>query len=645
MQLQNYTIMPLDTDHLEEVCQDIKAQYENGTATCALFMMTLVPEGDPPIDKVGVLCEKYDRFRDRLSEMGLGSGVLVQATMGHGWVLSEMFKFQQYTGIDMGDTPRVVCPYDEGFRAYCKHIFKTIASHHPDTIMLDDDFRLMSGRSYGCGCPLHVKKFNDLWGDGASFTRENIREMLHRGDAVGDRANEIFIHTQNDAMIGCASLMREGIDEVDPTLPATFCCVGNDVECAAEIAEILSGVGNPRVVRMNNGHYTSPSNHRFTDAFYRAAQSVAKLDGKVDVILAETDTCPQNRYSTSAASMHTHFTGTILEGARGAKHWITRLHAFEPESGAAYRRVVGKYRGFYETLADLVPHLTHRGCCIPVSDTPDFDFRKPKPGGNGWSSCVLERMGLPFFFSAKPHGIVALSGTTDIFYSDKELETVLAGPVFLASDTAERLIARGFGDDLGVDVRTWEGKQPSFEIMQFRNNEENVQVGYRELVPLSDTVVAHSTVYHSVDRVHYEPLFPGVTSYRNKRGGTAFVFSGTPDTPYNLVDAFSYLNYSRKQQLAELMRSVGELPLYTPFDGDVYLRAADIDDGRRFCAVFNLSTDEIEALQLVSDRPVTKIENLKPDGTWEEVAFTSDNNTLTLDLACKTLHPTVLILS
>ena len=80
MKLQNYTIMPLDTDHLEEICQDIRYQYENGTASCALFMMTLVPEGNPPADKVGILCEKYDLFRDRLAEMGLGSGVLVQGS-------------------------------------------------------------------------------------------------------------------------------------------------------------------------------------------------------------------------------------------------------------------------------------------------------------------------------------------------------------------------------------------------------------------------------------------------------------------------------------------------------------------------------------------------------------------------------------
>ena len=646
MRLHNYTIMPLDTDHLEEICQDIREQYENGTATCALFKMTLVPEGNPPVDKVGILCAKYDLFRDRLAEMGLGSGVLVQASIGHGWVLSQMYPYQSYTGINSGEEVRVVCPYDEGFRAYIKNAFAVIAAHKPDTVMLDDDFRLMSFRSFGCGCPLHVARFNELWGDGA-FSRQEIWEMLHRCDETGDRANELFIETQREAMIDCARLMREGIDSVDPTLPGTFCCVGNNVECAAEIAEILAGEGNPRVVRLNNGHYTQPCNHNFSNVFRNAAESIAKLRDRVDVILAETDTCPQNRYSTSAMSLHTHFTGTLLEGARGAKHWITRLHAWEPESGTAYRRILGKYRGFYEALADIVPHLHHRGCCIPVTGTPQFDRRKVSGGSGGWSNCVLERMGLPFFFAAEPSGIVCLDGAADAIYSDKQMESVLSGNVFLASDTAKRLIARGFGDDLGVDVRDWTGKQPSYEMLPYRNNECSVQCGIRELVPMSDAVIEHSTVYHSVSRVNPERLFPGATVYNNARGGKAFVFCGTPNVHYSLTTSFSFLNQSRKQQLIDMMRMAGQLPAYYAGDEEVYFRAANVDDGSLFCAVFNLGMDPIDAITLGCETVPQKMEILDCDGTRKAVTFTVNEKakTVTVDTPAYTLAPVILFLS
>ena len=644
MDLQLYTIMPLDTEHLEEICQDIRYQYENGTATCALFKMTLVPEGNPPVDKVGVLCKKYDLFRDRLREMGLGSGVLVQATIGHGWVLSEMFPFQPFTALDSGHQPQIVCPMDEGFRDYVEHVFAVIAAHEPDTIMLDDDFRLMSAREgCGCGCPLHLAEFNRPAGTG--FTREELNRELRRNDAEGDRYNEIMIRIQKAALIDCARRMRAGIDSVNPALPGSFCCVGNNVECAVEIAEIMAGKGNPTVVRINNGNYTAAGARFFSNVFLRAAQSIAKLEGKVDVILAETDTCPQNRYSTGAMSLHTHFTGTLLEGAKGAKHWITRLAAFEPESGMAYRRILGKYAGFYRTITDLLPSLTWRGCRIPTTDTPCFDYRKNNSGTNGWSECVLERLGLPMYFSPKPGGIVCLEGSVDGAFDNDTIAEMLTGPVFLASDAARRLIDRGFGDLLGVDVREWKGSQPSRELLPFRNNPANVQVRYKELVPLSADVVENSTVIHTVDGVQMERLFPGTTIYKNKNGGTAFTFCGTPRTNYSLTEAFSFLNYSRKQQLIGMMKMAGELPVYYPEDAEVYLRAADMPDGRLFCAVFNIGLDPIDALTLAADRPVAKIEKLLPDGSFREIAFTEENGILTLDTHAGVLDPVVLILS
>ncbi len=645
MDLQLYTIMPLDTEHLEEICQDIRYQYENGTATCALFKMTLVPEGTPPVDKVGVLCQKYIRFRDRLREMGLGSGVLVQASIGHGWVLSEMFPFQQYTGLDNGHTPQIVCPMDPGFLEYARHIFEVIAACAPDTIMLDDDFRLMSARDgNGCGCPLHMAEFNRR--AGTDFTREELSRALRQNDADGDRYNDIWIGLQKETLIDCARQMRAGMDAVDPRMPGSFCCVGNNVECAVEIAEILAGEGNPTVVRINNGNYTPAGARFFSNVFLRAAQSIAKLEGKVDVILAETDTCPQNRYSTGAMSLHTHFTGTLLEGARGAKHWITRLSAHEPESGMAYRRVLGKYAGFYRTIADLVPTLRWRGCRIPTTDTPCFDYRKNNSGTNGWSECVLERLGLPMYFSPKDGGIACLEGSVDGAFSDETIAKMLEGPVFLSSDAAARLIDRGFGADLGVDVREWKGSQPSREILPCRNNAESVQVRYRELVPLDPSVKELSTVYHTVDGVQMERLFPGVTEYENNRGGRAFVFCGTPRTAYNLTEAFSFLNFSRKCQIIDMMRTAGELPVYYPEDAEVYLRAADMEDGRLFCAVFNLGLDPIDRLTLAADHPVTAIERLQADGTFAPVAFTTDENgVMTLDLPCYTLDPVVLTLA
>lgn len=640
--LHLYSIMPLDLAHIDEICEDIRMQYETGVATCPLFSMTLVPEGNPPTDKAGDLSAKYAKFKEKLDAMGIPSGVLVQATIGHGWTLGAMFPYQRYTYFCDGTETNTVCPMDEGFHDYLRYIFSTIASHKPDCIMVDDDFRLIGRPGHGCGCPLHMAEFNRR--AGTNYSREELWALFEQGGDRADQLGRIMEEVSRDSLLDAAKIMREAIDSVNPKLPGSFCCVGNDTEHAADIAKILAGEGNPIVVRINNGTYTAPGARGYSNTFLRAAHQIAKLRDKIDVILAETDTCPQNRYSTGAMQLHTHFTGTILEGASGAKHWITRLAAHEPESGKAYRRKLAKYRGFYEALAELVPTLNWRGCRIPVSATPRPAWSKKSwETSTGWSYCVLERLGLPMFFSAKDGGVLCLNGTADRMFDDAKMKELLSGPVFLASDTAKHLIDRGFGEYIGVDVRDWSGLTPKSEQLYINGNRCNVQVGTKELVPLSDDVTVDSVVLNVVG-ANITELFPGTTIYKNSLGGTVHTFCGTPLANYNLTEAFAFLNYSRKQQLIRMLKATGELPVYYPNDEEVYMRAADMADGGLFAAVFNLGLDPIEELQLVIARDVKKIEQLMPDGSRRTVKFSRDGDTYTLDCTANTLDPAIVFI-
>jgi len=641
--LHLYSIMPLNIDHADEICEDIKRQYEMGVASCALFSMTLTPEGNPPVDKVGIMCEKFDVFKKKLNAMGISCGVLVQASIGHGYPLGELFPFQRYVGIETGKETFTVCPYDEGFRDHIYSVMRTIAQHEPDCIMVDDDFRLMARSTKGCGCPLHMKRFNEL--AGTNMSREELWDVLSADE--NRELVDIYVSTQGESLIDTAKAMRAGIDSVNPKLPGSFCCCGGNAEFAGEIAQILAGDGNPVVVRINNGRYTSPGPRGSSMSFQRAARQIEKLKDKVDVILAETDTCPQNRYSTAAMSLHTHFTGTILEGAKGAKHWITRLASFEPESGKAYRKVLGRNRGFYEALAEIVPTLKWRGCRIPVTKKPNFTFKAGTDASNtsnAWIDRVFEVMGLPVYFSGDTTGAACFEGDIDKMFTDEEIMEMLKGPMFLASDSAKRLIDRGFGEYLGVDVREWNGKMPRMEKLLVNGETTKAQMQIKELVPTSEDTVIDSEVLFTLDNKNYEYLFPGTTIYKNSLGGIVFTFAGTPKAVYNYVEAFSFLSYSRKQQLIRMLSMTDELPIYFPGDEEVYLRAADMADGGMFCAVFNLGLDPIDELELVCGRELKTIEKLMPNGEKSALSFHKENEKYIINTNCMTLDPVVLII-
>lgn len=643
--LQLYTIMPLDAENIDAICADVRSQYEEGVATMPLFMMKLVPEGNPPADKADVYCEKYKIFKKKLDSMKIPSGVLVQASIGHGWLLGERFPYQGYVNFNDGAETNTVCPFDEGFREYIYDAMRKIALCAPESIMVDDDFRTIFRPGEGCGCPLHMSRFNQL--SGKNLSREELWASVNLDTDEGRENSRFMAEAQKQALVETAKIMREAVDSVDPSLPCTFCCVGTNAEFGYEVASVLAGKGNPVVIRINNGYYTAPGIRGMSTIFFRAASQIAKLSAHSDILLAETDTCPQNRYSTSAITMHAHFTGSILEGCRGAKHWITRLAAYEPQSGISYRKMLSRHRGFYEALAEIYPTLSWRGCRMPVFDKPDYSFGKMQNLSNehnAWNRLVLERLGLPQYFSKDTGGITCLEGDIDRNLSDSDVLEILKGKSFIASDTAQKLIARGFGEYLGVDVREWKGKTPTGERYLINGQKSNCQNKLRELVPLDKNAVADSVVIHSLDGETFEELFPGTVVYKNSLGGTVVTFSGTPDGKYNLTEAFSFLNYSRKLQLISLMDRLDENPVYFPGDEEVYMKAADMPDGRLFCAVFNFGFDTIEKLELVFKRKISKIEMLTPDGSTKNVSFTLSDGRYILDCECRTLDPAVLFI-
>ena len=641
----NFTIMRLDEERMEEYCEDIVSQVKNGVATMPLFMMTLVPEGNPAIDKAGMLCRVYEKYKAKLDRMGVASGVLIQASIGHGWKLNAPFAFQRYTGLTDGRTPEVCCPMDKEFQAYIRQAAKRIAMTSPAHIMLDDDFRLMFRSGKGCVCPLHMKRFFEIAGE--EVDRETLYTSLCSEDENSARYRDIFVKTQIDSLIECAHEIRAGIDEIDPSLPGSYCLCGISSEAAYEIASIMAGEGNPVVVRMNNANYVAKDPRNFSHIMYRAKTQLSAMSGCADIVLAETDTCPQNRYSTSAAMMHSHFTFSILEGAKGAKHWITRLHAFEPASGKAYRKKLGKYQGFYQTLSELNDKLEWQGCKIPVPKRPYY-LLTPEDDSvdvNGWHSGILDRFGLPLYYSTEKGGVSFFGGNYDKKFTDEELLAFLGGKVVLDAYSAKRFIRRGFGKYIGVSVSERKAGSTviSGEVLN-DGRKMSSQFGMLEITAASPEVKTLASAYHLRDGVYMDALFPSVTLYENELGGTVVVFAGNSSFQLGLSIAFGWLNETRKSLLAEILTSMGELPVYYPEDAEVLLKVANIENGGTLVALLNMGLDTMEELPLVIRKDITVVRRLTCDGSFAPVSLTREGENYTLLTDVGVFDPVILIL-
>ena len=595
-------IAPLLPDHAEELAADLRWLVANTPIDSVAFICTLVPEGDPAFDKAAVLAARFRRLKALLAGSGVRCGLLLQATMGHGWIPDSITPFQR-TVRENGAEPYTFCPLGEEFLAYIRGQIATLAAERPDFFMLDDDTRLITGRN-GCYCPFHIAEMERL--TGRAFTRETLAAAVHGEPETARLYNGLL----RDSILVLARAIRGELDKVDSATPCSFCCCSQDVRHAADIARALAAPGQELVVRLNNGRYLSET-LRDVPAWLRyTAGQIAVLKDEA-TILAEPDTCPQNRYSTGASVLHQHLSMSLLEGCGGAKFWITRMGDYEPASGLAYRRILSENSGFYQALAGLSPHWG--GVRVPIATEPDYSL-PPRPLGLDWGSAVLGRFGIPYANSTDEAAATVLSEDAARL-SDEELRAILARNAVLDGRAALILTARGFGPGA------------SFEALE-DGSRINTRINAVLLRPLSPAARIKSRLMHRSAALadDADEVAPGSVFFANELGGRVFTFAAKLPNHMGL-DVFDVYNEHRKRQFIEAFRLVlGADFAYYPGDAEVLFRDGITDSGERILAFLSTTLDPIDQITLHMPDIPHSVERLMPDGTWSPVAFHADVN-------------------
>ena len=644
--MYTYSIMPLTEQHFDEICADVREQYERGISTCPLFKMTLVPEGDPVWDKAGPMCALYRRYREALAPYGIRTGVLVQASLGHSYEI-KLNPFDRYINLTDGQPQFVCCPEDERFLEHFSHVLEQIAAEHPDAIMLDDDFRLVNRGGRGCACPRHMAEFHRR--TGTQLTREELLAHI-REHGERDPLTRAFQEVQRDSLIKAATRFRAAIDRIDPTIQGINCTSGDACESVAYTSRIFAGRGNPSIVRVANGTYAPLSTRGFSKTMRNTAVRAAKLRAHgVDVILSETDTVPFNRYAKSARYLHAHYAASLLEGLCGAKHWITRLSAYEPQSGRAFREILATHAGMYQRLSELAKGLQWVGCGLLFTELefPSISAETASVNReNNWDSLVLERMGLPFYYTSVNHGAVLLEGGIVEDLDNATIQELFeGGSVFAAAQPAHALCERGFGDRLGVAVTPWPAERITGEC--FDGDTTAYCTKQKEPWRLEPTDARTKVLSQNFANEHGGPRmqFPGVTCLERDPGRLSVVFCGTPKANFHYTEGFAFLNESRKRQLIGLWKRAGVLPVYYEGDNELCLRAARLEDGRLLVFALILSFDPEETLSLYLETPPTVIEQMLPDGTTAPMSFTDAGHSLyTVHTRTEPMYPTILLI-
>ena len=598
-------VAPLLPGHEAELAADQRDLFATTPIDAAAFIMTFTPEGDPVFDKAAVYAPRFRKMKELLRGAKGQCGVLFQATMGHGWTPDTQTPWQKVVSPDGGES-YIFCPLGKEFLAYLARQAAQIAAERPDFFMIDDDTRLITGRN-GCFCPLHLAEMKRL--TGRALTRESLQKAIAEEPEVLQAWDALL----RDSIVGIVRTVREAFDAVDPSIPGEFCCCAADVRHASHLARLAAAKGQTPVVRLNNGRYCHEEVRDISHWLSGTGRQLAAVSREA-AVLAEPDTCPQNRYSMSAKDFHLHLTLSILEGCRGGKIWITRTGSYEPASGVAYRRSLKRYNGFYREILRLSPVWS--GVKMPIAavlrPTPKAEYAPWN-----WGSAVLGRFGVPYATTSAPLPVAALKEGDAARLTDDEIRELLKHSLLLDGGAAVVLTRRGFADLIGARAKEWTGPVASFEQLG-----DGVRINAKiDAVRLEPTgaVQIRSELHHRSAALDESSVAVGIGSYVfvNREGGKVAVLADNVPCWVNL-GAFHFYNETRKRQVMSLLTELGFREPYYPGDAEVLFRTGTAKDGARIFLATVTGHDDLSELPLVfpaGDAPKA-VERLGEDGKW-----------------------------
>ncbi|MBO5295384.1 MAG: hypothetical protein J6B71_09110 [Clostridia bacterium] len=256
------------------------------------------------------LRENLDFFRSH----GFEVGVWVGNTTGHGntpqkstalvgmksqTAFADLTPIVNIKGEALWDTR---CPMDPRVRALIKRQLTAIAKAGPETILLDDDFRMSHGSEHCCACDLHMKRICEICGE--ELDRAELEKLVFHAPA--NKYRHAWLQAQGEALRTLATDIREAVDAVDPSIRLAPCSSHGlwdwDGLDAVEAAKILAGNNNPPLVRLLDAPYIAVSGNKKLPAVLERARMFAAFakDSGME-LMSEGDVYPRPRYHVPAS--------------------------------------------------------------------------------------------------------------------------------------------------------------------------------------------------------------------------------------------------------------------------------------------------------------------------------------------------------
>lgn len=461
---------------------------------------------------------------------------------------------------DGTEAPFSTCPLDPEYRRrFAADVTAVLTVCKPDFLLLEDDFGMNCHGGRGCFCRRHLEEFAER--EGRFYSREELHDLF-AGDPEGSRELlRRFQLLQRDSLVLFAQAVREAADRVMPELPIGYDqpgCSRKDGDSVEAVARALAGKRTTPWVRFCGTFYGIDSIDRipaqlFCCLYYR--QHIAGEFG----FYHESDSYPHTRFHVSASQMRVFMSAAYSYGYGGSVFQTQQL-LDDPNEETAYGTMFAEERKRFLALREKTIGCRVRG--VQLHHDP-FDAANFPKYGPAWLD-PLAAMGIPH--TSEEAETAFISGNQLRFADDAAVRKYLAKGLFLDGLAAKVLCERGYGEYLGVDVRSplVEGNEkfdleareiidpkfiPESRGRNMPRGDNYSPWGNGELHRIEIADPACETITEIVT-FRGEPMAPGMTRYRNRLGGTVVVYA----TEVYSNASNSLFNYRMQKLLQELIR-------------------------------------------------------------------------------------------
>ncbi len=450
----------------------------------------------------------------------------------------------------------VVCPLDEGWRAYYAETLELYAGEGFRVIWIDDDIRYHNHAPLewgGCFCEAHVAEFNRRAGVDAS--RDEI-VMACTAPGAPHPWRGFWMDAWEEAHLAMVAEWREIVEAGGSRLGL----MSSDTEAHAAEGRrwadwwrALAG-GNPPIHRPHYWGYSDTTGESLV-------RSIALLDQnrRLQPFAAESgpeiECFPYGRWNKSFRQTSAQMALAHVLGSSSLNISLYDFMGNDPDDEPARAAFLAEWRPALDALSEEFPTtLRSYGIGVPFSEDMGRTIRTTSAGrwqslvcpSRGWASW-LGAAGLAFM-TVGSDTVNALAGQVAWAFPDEDLERWLARALLLDGEAAAILVERGFGDLIGVgsgEFMTQEGRLYSIERcthadFALRTGAQiSVNVGSHAARLFQADLAPDARLISELRNPRQDIIGHGMYRYDNRAGGRVAVapWSANGDVPMSIQRA------------------------------------------------------------------------------------------------------------